>query len=280
MTFRHPLGKGHNVLPEANDWRRSTAGGSVKQLIKAVIARTPLYHPLRDYVVRRRRTTELREWERRGKPAPPPHAVKQNVLREYSETYNLTVMVETGTFLGDMVEAMRGAFDRIYSIELSENLYKQAVRRFRGAKNVTLIHGDSGDVLGRLLQTGGAGLPEISQPTLFWLDAHYSSGVTARGEEETPIYEELRQILADHRNAHVIIIDDARCFGTDCAYPRMEDLIEFVTARRGDVAIVVKDDSIRITPLWPQSDSDCLAETETGARPRSRRVGTRGTFEK
>jgi hypothetical protein len=46
----------------------------------------------------------------------------------------------------------------------------------------------------------------------------------------------------------VIIIDDARLFGSDPAYPSKEELNEFIESRRSDVKITVQNDSIRITP--------------------------------
>lgn len=149
--------------------------------------------------------------------------------------------METGTYYGDMVEAMRADFDRIYSIELSRDLYEKAVVKFRGVNNVELIHGDSGTELKRILE-------KIRQPALFWLDGHYSAGVTARGAKDTPVYEELHHILDLNDGGHVVVIDDARCFGNDPAYPSLEELSKFITLKRSDVDIAVQDDSIRITP--------------------------------
>ena len=45
-----------------------------------------------------------------------------------------------------MVEEMKAFFDRIYSIELSEDLYQKAKKRFRGVKHINLIYGDSAHV--------------------------------------------------------------------------------------------------------------------------------------
>jgi hypothetical protein len=90
-------------------------------------------------------------------------------------------------------------------------------------------------------------MSKIHQPALFWLDGHYSAGNTAKGDKETPIYEELQYILNARDRGHVIVIDDARCFGTDPAYPSMEALNEVIRSKRMDVDILVKDDSIRIT---------------------------------
>jgi hypothetical protein len=148
------------------------------------------------------------------------------------------VLVETGTFLGDMVEAMKRHFDKIYSIELSEELFGKAKHRFASESHITLIHGDSGKALEEVMK-------ELTQPTLFWLDGHYSAGITAKGEMDTPICEELKHILNARPLGHVIIIDDARAFGNDPAYPRVEELREFVGSKRESV-MTVEDDTIRI----------------------------------
>jgi hypothetical protein len=181
------------------------------------------------------------QWEKSGRPAPPPHLVKRQILKRFSDEYELRVLVETGTYYGDMVWAMRDHFDRVYSIELSEELHRKAQDRFKDAPNVELICGDSAVELGKLMT-------RLDRPTLFWLDGHYSAGVTARGAKDTPIYEELAHILSAPDIGHVIIIDDARCFGTDQDYPSLAQLSDFVRSARPNVDIVVQDDSIRITP--------------------------------
>ena len=174
-------------------------------------------------------------------PVPPPHIIKQRVLRRYAEEYSLKILVETGTYYGEMVEAMKNYFYRIYSIELSEQLFDDVKKRFKSAKHIELIHGDSGKELKNVIK-------KINKPALFWLDGHYSAGVTARGEKDTPIYEELHCILNAKNLGHVIIIDDARCFGTDPAYPSLEELKEFIRSKNPNVKIAVQDDSIRVTP--------------------------------
>jgi hypothetical protein len=209
----------------------------MKKVAMQIIKNTQLYYFLHEWVTKE----EISKWEKMGKPVPPPHSVKQRFLREYSKKYALRTLVETGTYLGDMVEAMQPYFDRIYSIELSKNLYKKASKRFKGIDNINLICGDSGIELKRIMN-------EINEPTLFWLDGHYSAGITARGEKDTPIYEELNHILSAKNKGHVIIIDDARCFGTESTYPTVEKLCDFIKSKRSNLNITVQDDSIRITP--------------------------------
>ena len=184
---------------------------------------------------------EIARWGRRGYPAPPPHAQKQEVLLAYAQRYGLRILVETGTYHGEMVAAMKGFFAEVISIELSPMLYAKARERFQRDRNVTLVQGDSGQEIGRVVA-------QLRQPALFWLDGHYSAGETACGDKETPILEELGHILAAGDIGHVIIIDDARCFGSEPSYPTVEEVKRFVLARRENVAISIEHDSIRIVP--------------------------------
>src|SRR5262245_37032165 len=108
-------------------------------MLKEWIRTTPLYHPVRNWLRARRRARELRRWEARGKPVPPPHVVKQRTLRTLAERFKLTLLVETGTYYGDMVEAMKRSFSRIYSIELSRELSERAAKRFRHDRHVRII---------------------------------------------------------------------------------------------------------------------------------------------
>ena len=185
---------------------------------------------------------DIAKWERLGCPVPPPHVYKQRVIKSFADAFNLRVLVESGTYYGDMVEAMKGFFDVVYSIELSTELFAKAQNRFRKDENVSIIQGDSGCEIGKIVAN-------LEVPALFWLDGHYSSGETAKGSKDTPIFEELESVLASKGIDHVILIDDARCFGTDPSYPTIEALTEFVRSRRDNVKISVEGDCIRITPL-------------------------------
>ena len=208
--------------------------------LKAWLRKTSLYHPVRNWLRTLKHGRELRRWERRGRPVPPPHIVKQRTIRSLADRFGLKILVETGTYYGDMVEAMKRRFSRLYSIELNRELSERAAKRFRGERHVRIIRGDSGIELGKLIG-------QLDRPALFYLDGHYSGGTTAKGNNDTPIYEELTHILTARQRGHVIVIDDARCFGTDPAYPSIQKLEEFVRSRRPDATVEIEDDSIRIT---------------------------------
>ena len=141
-----------------------------------------------------------------------------------------------------MLLGIEDNFERIYSIELSAELVARTRRRFAHCPHIELIEGDSGKELGYLLQ-------RIDQPALFYLDSHFSGGETVKGQTETPILTELEHILASPDRGHVILIDDARYFGTNSDYPTLPQLMEFVAARRANREIRVRNDSIRITPM-------------------------------
>ncbi|MEN6582748.1 MAG: hypothetical protein ABFD54_09875 [Armatimonadota bacterium] len=214
----------------------------MREFLKGMIKHTPLWVPLRRYVHKRRYYQELLKWEKQGHPCPPPHVVKQRAIRKYAQCHNLKILIETGTYQGDMVEAMKGTFDRVISIELARSYYEDACERFKNEKNVELFCGDSAQLLGPIVS-------KLDQPALFWLDGHYSGGKTAKGENDTPILVELKHILDAPDFGHVIIIDDARAFGVDPAYPALDDLKAFVLSLRENVHISVEEDSIRIVPV-------------------------------
>jgi hypothetical protein len=171
-----------------------------------------------DALLKRRR---IGRWIRQGNSIPVPHDIKQLTILYHATAHKLGTLVETGTYLGDMVWAQRNYFKKIYSIELSEELYKRAVERFRNQPNVELVQGDSSEKISLILS-------KIDAPVLFWLDGHYSGGITAKGEKVCPIYAELTHVF-NSPYSHLILIDDARLFTGKDDYPTQEELRQFVS---------------------------------------------------
>ncbi len=186
---------------------------------------------------------KYRQWMAGGRPDPPPPLAKHEMLREYARRYGLRVLVESGTFRGDTVAAMREEFRTVHSIELAPKFHELARRRFAGVGNVVLHQGDSGKVLAGLVG-------KLDAPTLFWLDGHYSGGDTAQGESNCPVRQELAAIFGGMRQPFVVLIDDARCFRNPKAkdYPPVEEIEAMVASTRPDLAVEVAMDCIRIAP--------------------------------
>jgi hypothetical protein len=186
----------------------------------------------------KREEESILNWIKDGSPVPPPHIVKQKTITEYQKIYGYSTFIETGTFMGDMVEAQKNLFKKIYSIEIGAKLFKKAVRRFKRNKNVKIILGDSGKVLPEIISN-------INEPAIFWLDGHYSSGPTAKGDKNCPIFDELDAIFNGKISNHILLIDDARCFVGNADYPTIEKLNEYVKNKNAKYRIEVKDDIIR-----------------------------------
>jgi len=160
-------------------------------------------------------------WLIKGKPVPPPDYVKEKIIKKYAFRFSPKVFIETGTCCGDKVNAFKYLFLKIISIELDKELYKQAKQRFKDYSNIEIIQGDSSEILPKIL-------PGIRGTILFWLDAHYSGGITARGKKETPILNELKAILNNHPKENIILIDDARLFVGKNDYPTVDELINYL----------------------------------------------------
>jgi hypothetical protein len=213
-----------------------------KEPLKAFIERTTPIGRL----ARMHREKQLRKkyiiWQKTQGCGPMPNYGKQQVVIEYLKKFGLRTFIETGTYKGKMVYAVMPYVDTIYSIELDPVHCLRVQKRFAGYPNIHIIHGQSGDVLPGIMA-------DINEPCLFWLDAHYSGGSTAKGPQDTPIMQEM-QCLLSHPLAdrHVILIDDARCFVGKDVYPAIEELQQFILDCKQDWVFEVKDDIIRTNP--------------------------------
>ena len=172
---------------------------------------------------------------------------KRDLLLKYAHDYDCHNFVETGTYKGDTVKAMlRGMqFSQIHTVDIYEDRVQNAKRRFASFDSVTCWHGDSAEVLPKIVQ-------QLDKPTLFWLDAHHSGKQIARqkGLIETPIVAELVTVLKFNKIADsVILIDDARYYEEFPKkypnYPKTEVLQKMIADKLPDWTWEIKNDIIR-----------------------------------
>jgi hypothetical protein len=192
-----------------------------------------LERPLRDAVIARRDAAALRAYRAHPVP-PPPHAVKVEAVLGAASRSGARVLVETGTFEGEMARKCRRAFRSILTIELSDTLARAAARRLAPYPNIRVVQGDSAVRLPELLR-------QIREPALFWLDGHYSGEGTARGCRDTPLEEELRAITRHEVRGHGILIDDARLLGTG-DYPTRERILALLCEACPNAEARIEDD--------------------------------------
>jgi hypothetical protein len=177
--------------------------------------------------------------KRSGYQMPLPAFIKRSIIKRHLLDNNLQTLVETGTQYGDTPWLFRNELAEIWSIELSPMLAKLARKRFRRYPHIHIVQGDSSDCLSEIVK-------KLGNPVLFWLDGHYSAGITARGSLDCPIYKELSCIFTQCKQPYIVLIDDARSFGTDKDYPTLAELGSFVRETSKDADLKVDNDIIFI----------------------------------
>jgi len=168
----------------------------------------------------------------------PPHFIKFKIIKEYKDKFNLDILIETGTYLGDTVDKARGCFKEIYSIELNDDLFNKAKEKFNCFKDIHILRGDSAQVLPQVTA-------EINKPALFWLDAHYSGGITSGDAELSPIVKEVVNVLKANNLEHVLLIDDAHLFNGQHGYPDMQFLDKLIRKYRPEWNVYLENNIIR-----------------------------------
>lgn len=203
-----------------------------------------------------------------------------------SGRYDLAV--ESGTFHGDSALALANAVDRCITIELGTTLATAATARFAGDPRITVLQGSSRDLL-----PGVVG--DLTGPTVFWLDGHWSGGTTAGAHDPCPLDGELDAIAGSPLASDCLVaIDDARLFGLPRrnhpggrAYPDMLEVLTRLDAMGlhpyvvDDVILGVPaaDEEVISTPevyaALGQNTSMVLGRHELALRRRGRRLRSR-----
>jgi hypothetical protein len=176
-------------------------------------------------------------WRLRGRPVRSPHLLKQRTVREYAEKYNLRTLVETGTYYGEMVAAMKGRFDRIYSVEYDHQLAQRAQKKFARSAHIQILEGDSQQVIPALLQT-------MQTPALFWLDAGYYGWAGLQGDKQR-LTTEFDAVLR-HGVKHIILMDDARGLNGQNGAPTVAELKQRIETEFPGRKVDVQYDILRV----------------------------------
>jgi len=159
-----------------------------------------------------------------------------------AEFVNADTFIETGTYSGKTTKWAATKFKEVHTIELSETLFAQYGKGLSSIGNITPYFGDSRNILPEILTA-------IHGNILFWLDAHYSAGVTAGKEDPCPLLAELEMILR-RNNDDIILIDDARCVDGTGGWPTISELLYYTVQKAGSKKrfMLICDDNIYIVP--------------------------------
>lgn len=171
------------------------------------------------------------------------YSIHEVIAERMRSTFNLEVLVETGTETG--VSALWAArrFKHVHTVEISPSRRDKARERIReqGMKNVTFYLGNSRDMLEHIVRN-------IKEPTLFWLDAHWHGSLEDAQDDRglCPVLDEIDVINDIVRVRHVIMVDDARMFGFDTprhsgAWPGKNQVISALH-NNGQRSVATEDD--------------------------------------
>lgn len=142
---------------------------------------------------------------------------------------NYKIAIESGTFIGNGTIKLSKYFEKVYTIEIDENLFNKAIKKFANNKNIICLHGDSKQVFSKLFND----INIKNKNILFWLDAHWSGDNSVNWEKskwkgyhintgyvgkringivpaynQVPLEEEIYQIYNNIRNECILYIDD------------------------------------------------------------------------
>lgn len=134
-------------------------------------------------------------------------AITRGIPREHVTTLkslgSYVGLVETGTYLGATSRWAAKLFAQVHTVEASPELFARAQKALAKTPSVVQHLGRSPTVLRKMV-------PTLQGPWLFWLDAHWSGGLTFGQDQECPLLEELEIVVSS--GAHGVLVDDARLF--------------------------------------------------------------------
>lgn len=179
-----------------------------------------------------------------------------DLVQDIASRHKLDFFVETGTFKGDSLAEARQIFSTCYSIEIAEEYYLKAKERFSNTEGIHLLLGSSADKLEEIDYSG-------TSSALFWLDAHYSGGITG-GKDDCPLLEEIKYISSLQVDKY-IFIDDARYVLSPWQgerYCQIEQLFAILPSENYNVII---NDVLISVPGKARGDIDqyCLQQTQS-----------------
>ena len=169
---------------------------------------------------------------------------------ELAQITGAQCFIETGTYKGKTTRWAAENFETVHTVEKAAPFYDRYHQELTLIGNIITHFGDSRERLPQIVET----LAE--RPALFWLDGHWSGGVTAGADDECPILDELQAIM--HRRKDIIMIDDARLFlaappnGFDAdQWPTIFQISQCLGDYISDYFIAIFHDIIFLVPQEP-----------------------------
>lgn len=134
----------------------------------------------------------------------------KNELSKLIKLFNISTIVETGTYMADTTKLFSRMAPYVFTIENNENYYNKSAKELNSLNNVKAIKGNSPAVLKEIFLN-----PDFKLPALFYLDAHWYN--------YNPLLDELKEISKAGIIQCVIAIHDFKVPGKDFGYDCFPD---------------------------------------------------------
>ncbi|GHV56133.1 hypothetical protein AGMMS49579_20350 [Spirochaetia bacterium] len=134
--------------------------------------------------------------------------IPEDLALFFYKNHNAKYFVETGTYMGGTAYWASNIFKNVVTIEIVEEIYNKTKEAYKNVANIRFMNGKSTIILPEIITQLNQELLD-DERILFWLDAHYSGGVTGGENLQCPLIEEINLILKLNFNS-IIMIDDAR----------------------------------------------------------------------
>lgn len=133
-----------------------------------------------------------------------------------------TLFVETGTFIGSGAYKIHSLFDNVWTVEADHQLHMAAKALFsaKEARNIVAMHGHSVHFLESFEQ-------ELANKAVFFVDAHYSTGITSKSYGTCPVVAEISTIVSRAPDA-LIVVDDVRTMDGRRGYPTLNEILDSI----------------------------------------------------
>lgn len=129
----------------------------------------------------------------------------QNLIKTKAKYF---IDTGTGEWGFTLMSAINSHFNKIYSIELSQQYYQKWASLLDPMNpRVTILHGNSSEIFPELIH-------QIPYEMMFSLNAHYTAKPDAKGDTYNSIWEELNSIQEHPIKNHTIMIPDIQMCGT------------------------------------------------------------------
>ena len=169
-------------------------------------------------------------------------SVDTDFASDLRDRLGLRRAVETGTFRGGTTRSLAALFDSVATIEINEDLHRRAEITLADLPNVSALHGNSVERIGELTDS--------TQPTLFFLDGHWSGTSTGGEEDQCPVLKEIEAMGSGHPD-DCIVIDDARLFTSAPPpphrveqWPTLIEVFDAIRARHPEHLVTVLGDQV------------------------------------